>query len=66
MPLEVAELIEATRVTAFAVSASFDDALVREGVSLPVFVQLPSMFEGLGFQSTSTLSASRWFSWRGR
>jgi hypothetical protein len=36
MPLEVAELREATRITAFAVDASFVDALVRESVSLPV------------------------------
>jgi len=36
MPLEVAELREATRITAFAVNASFVDALVRESVSLHV------------------------------
>jgi hypothetical protein len=36
MPLEVAELREATRITAFAVDASFVGALVRESVFLPV------------------------------
>ena len=58
VPLEVAELIEATRITAFAVDASFDDALVREGVSLPVFAVWGEDFVSLAISSSRAANIS--------